>query len=76
MIHAILPKMLEQGSGSIVPVASTGGVTGLYYAHAYTAAKGAIVNMSRSMGITYGKRGVRTEPGRASPRGRAASITA
>jgi len=60
MIHAALPKMLEQGSGSVVNVASMAGVTGLYDAHAYTAAKGAIVNMSRSMAISYGKQGVRT----------------
>ena len=60
MIHAILPRMLEQGSGSIVNVASMAGVTGLYDAHAYTAAKGAIVNLTRSMAITYGKQGVRT----------------
>jgi NAD(P)-dependent dehydrogenase (short-subunit alcohol dehydrogenase family) len=37
-----------------------GGITGLYDAHAYTAAKGAIVNLTRSMGITYIKQGIRT----------------
>ena len=60
MIHAVLPQMLKQGSGSIVNVASMAGVTGLYDAHAYTAAKGAIVNLSRSMAISYAKQGVRT----------------
>jgi NAD(P)-dependent dehydrogenase (short-subunit alcohol dehydrogenase family) len=60
MIHAVLPKMLEQESGAIVNVASMAGVTGLYDAHAYTAAKGAIVNLTRSMAITYAKQGVRT----------------
>ncbi len=59
MIHAVLPKMLEQESGSIVSVASMAGLTGLYDAHAYTAAKGAIINLTRSMGITYAKQGVR-----------------
>ena len=59
MIHAALPRMLEQGSGSIVSVASMAGLTGLYDAHAYTAAKGAIINLTRSMGITYAKQGVR-----------------
>jgi meso-butanediol dehydrogenase / (S,S)-butanediol dehydrogenase / diacetyl reductase len=59
MIHAALPKMLEQESGSIVSVASMAGLTGLYDAHAYTAAKGAIINLTRSMGITYAKQGVR-----------------
>ncbi|HTX08679.1 MAG TPA: SDR family oxidoreductase [Solirubrobacteraceae bacterium] len=60
MIHAVLPHMIEAGSGSIVNVASMAGVTGLYDAHAYTAAKGAIVNLSRSMAISYIKSGVRT----------------
>lgn len=60
MIHAILPGMMEQGSGAIVNVSSMAGVTGLYDAHAYTAAKGAIANLSRSMAITYIKQGVRT----------------
>jgi meso-butanediol dehydrogenase / (S,S)-butanediol dehydrogenase / diacetyl reductase len=59
MIHAALPRMLERESGSIVNVASMAGVTGLYDAHAYTAAKGAIINLTRSMGITYAKQGVR-----------------
>jgi NAD(P)-dependent dehydrogenase (short-subunit alcohol dehydrogenase family) len=60
MIRAALPKMMEQGSGSIVNVASMAGITGLYDAHAYTAAKGALVNLGRSMAITYIKQGVRT----------------
>jgi NAD(P)-dependent dehydrogenase (short-subunit alcohol dehydrogenase family) len=60
MIRATLPKMIEQGGGSIVNVASMAGVTGLYDAHAYTAAKGALVNLGRSMAITYAKNGVRT----------------
>lgn len=60
MIHAALPHMLEQESGSIVNVASMAGVTGLYDAHAYTAAKGAIINLGKSMAITYAKQNVRT----------------
>jgi NAD(P)-dependent dehydrogenase (short-subunit alcohol dehydrogenase family) len=59
MIHAALPHMIEQEGGSIVSVASMAGVTGLYDAHAYTAAKGAIVNLTRSMAITYAKQGIR-----------------
>src|SRR5262249_23027651 len=46
MIHACLPHMIEAGRGSVVNVASMGGITGLYDAHAYTAAKGAIVNLT------------------------------
>jgi meso-butanediol dehydrogenase / (S,S)-butanediol dehydrogenase / diacetyl reductase len=60
MIRACLPGMIERGSGAIVNVASMAGITGLYDAHAYTAAKGALVNLSRSMAITYIKNGIRT----------------
>jgi len=60
MIHACLPHMIEAGRGSIVNVASMAGITGLYDAHAYTAAKGAIVNLTRSMAISYIKQGIRT----------------
>jgi len=60
MIHTCLPHMIEAGRGAIVNVASMGGITGLYDAHAYTAAKGAIVNFTRSMAITYIKQGIRT----------------
>ena len=59
MIHAALPHMLEEERGSIVSIASMAGLTGLYDAHAYTAAKGAIINLTRSMAITYAKQGVR-----------------
>jgi NAD(P)-dependent dehydrogenase (short-subunit alcohol dehydrogenase family) len=59
-IHAVLPHMLERGTGSIVNTGSMAGVTGLYDAHAYTAAKGAIVNLTRSMAISYAKQGVRS----------------
>ncbi len=59
-IHAVLPQMIEQGSGSIVNTSSMAGITGLYDAHAYTAAKGAIINLTRSMAITYAKNGVRS----------------
>lgn len=59
MLHAVLPHMIKQESGAIVNVASMAGVTGLYDAHAYTAAKGAIVNLTRSLAITYIKNGIR-----------------
>lgn len=57
--HAI-PSMRERGGGSIVNVSSVLGLVGNPDAHAYTAAKGAIVNLSRSMGVAYGKENIRT----------------
>ena len=58
--RAVLRHMTERGGGSIVNVGSMGGVTGLYDSHAYTAAKGAVVNLTRSLAITYIGDGIRS----------------
>lgn len=58
--RAVLRHMTARGSGSIVNVGSMGGVTGLYDSHSYTAAKGAVVNVTRSLAISYIGEGVRT----------------
>lgn len=55
-----LPTMIEQGSGSIINVASILGMVGHHDAHAYTTAKGAIINLTRSMAKTYGPYNVRS----------------
>jgi NAD(P)-dependent dehydrogenase (short-subunit alcohol dehydrogenase family) len=55
-----LPIMIEQGSGSIVNVASILGMVGHHDAHAYTTAKGAIINLTRSMAKTYGPLNIRS----------------
>lgn len=57
--RAALQQMIKQHRGSIVNIGSMGGIAGLYDAHAYTAAKGAIVNLTRSLAITYIKQGIR-----------------
>lgn len=55
----VLVAMLAAGGGSIVNVASMGGMTGLYDGHTYTAAKGGVVNMTRSIAIAYARDGIR-----------------
>ncbi|SHK95835.1 NAD(P)-dependent dehydrogenase, short-chain alcohol dehydrogenase family [Pseudonocardia thermophila] len=59
-IRHVVPAMLKAGRGSIVNVASMSGMTGLTSAHTYTAAKGAVINLTRSMAITYIEQGIRT----------------
>jgi meso-butanediol dehydrogenase / (S,S)-butanediol dehydrogenase / diacetyl reductase len=51
--------MLKSGGGSIVNVASVLGLVGNRDAHAYTAAKGAIINLTRSLATAYGRSGIR-----------------
>lgn len=55
-----LPIMIEQQSGSIVNVASILGMVGHHDAHAYTTAKGAIINLTRSLAKTYGPMNIRS----------------
>lgn len=57
--RAVLPQMLEQGSGSIINVASVEGIEGIEGGSAYNASKGAVVLLTRNMAIDYGRRGVR-----------------
>jgi meso-butanediol dehydrogenase / (S,S)-butanediol dehydrogenase / diacetyl reductase len=51
--------MLESGGGAIVNVASVLGLVGNRDAHAYTTAKGAIINLTRSLATTYGRSNIR-----------------
>ncbi len=53
MCRIVIPQMKKQGGGSIVNVTSISGFQGLPAAHTYTAAKGAAINLTRSLAITY-----------------------
>jgi NAD(P)-dependent dehydrogenase (short-subunit alcohol dehydrogenase family) len=57
--RAALKVMYRQGSGSIVNCASILGVFGQSQTAAYTAAKGGVVNMTRTLGIEAAPKGVR-----------------
>ena len=55
----VLPVMVEHGSGSIISTASVAGLVGWHGAAAYSAAKAAVVNLTRTAAIEYAKYGVR-----------------
>lgn len=57
--RAALRQMYSQGSGSIVNCASILGVFGQSGTAAYSAAKGAVVNMTRTLALESAARGVR-----------------
>jgi len=57
--RASLRQMYAQGSGSIVNCTSILGVFGQSGTAAYSAAKGAVVNMTRTLALESAKRGVR-----------------
>lgn len=56
--HAI-PAMRRRGGGAIVNVSSILGLVGNPDAHAYTAAKGAIINLTRSLATAHAKENIR-----------------
>lgn len=57
-IEAVLPGMLERGSGHLVAVSSLAAYRGLPEAAAYSAAKAALSNMMESLRIDLAPRGV------------------
>lgn len=54
-----LPVMLEQGSGVIVNIASAAGLVGAPMLGAYAAAKHAVVGLTKSAAVEYGRKGLR-----------------
>jgi len=59
MSKACLPAMIEQKSGSIVNMGSIGGIFPFANTVAYCAAKAAILQVTRSVAIDYGRQGIR-----------------
>ncbi|MCB8882554.1 SDR family oxidoreductase [Acidisoma cellulosilytica] len=58
-MREVLPHMIARKQGSIVNVASIWGLAGVPSAHAYQAAKGAILNVSKNVAATHGQDGIR-----------------
>jgi NAD(P)-dependent dehydrogenase (short-subunit alcohol dehydrogenase family) len=59
LCRAVLPLMLRHGSGSIVNIASIGGLQGGRAGAAYTASKHGLVGLTRNLAYMYAKTGVR-----------------
>ncbi|MGJ4995856.1 SDR family NAD(P)-dependent oxidoreductase [Bradyrhizobium sp. HKCCYLS3077] len=57
-VQAVLPAMRAQPYGRIVAVASTAGLKGYPYVSAYTAAKHAVVGLTRSLALEMAATGV------------------
>lgn len=59
LMRAVVPTMLEAGYGSIVNVSSEAGLRGSAAGTAYTVSKHAVIGLTRSAAVMYGRRGIR-----------------
>jgi 3-oxoacyl-[acyl-carrier protein] reductase len=57
--RAVLPGMLERGSGTIVNIASRLGQIGVAETAAYSAAKAGLIGLTRALAKEFGPRGIR-----------------
>jgi NAD(P)-dependent dehydrogenase (short-subunit alcohol dehydrogenase family) len=60
MSKPAIAAMRKTGGGAIINVSSIGADMGMPAAHAYTAAKAGVNNLTRSMAISYGPENIRT----------------
>lgn len=59
LTRAVVPLMLEHGSGSVVNVSSEAGIRGSAAGAAYTASKHAVVGLTKNSAVIYGPQGLR-----------------
>ena len=59
MSQAVVPHMEKQQQGSIINISSTGGILGYPAMAAYSAAKGGLVNLTRSMAVDLAPHNIR-----------------
>ncbi len=55
----VIPKIIEAGGGAVVNMSSGAGLRGANPAHIYTAAKGAIISLTRALAASYAKDNIR-----------------
>lgn len=60
MSKSVIPHLREVGGGVIVNNASDAGLRGIRLNAAYSSSKAAIIHMTRSMALDYGKENIRT----------------
>lgn len=59
LCHAFVPAMLERGSGSVINLASVGGIVAVRDRLAYTTTKFAVVGLTKALALDHSHQGVR-----------------
>jgi len=58
-MRAAIPALLERGGGSIITTSSVDGLFGEIMAAPYATAKAAVINLTRTVAVEYGRKGIR-----------------
>jgi len=58
--RAVLPVMIDQGEGHVITIASVAGQVAFPGRSAYTASKGAALQLARSIAVDYAQHGIRS----------------
>jgi NAD(P)-dependent dehydrogenase (short-subunit alcohol dehydrogenase family) len=58
--RAVLPRMIEQGGGHVITIASVAGQVAFPGRSAYTASKGAALMLAKSIAVDYASHGIRS----------------
>lgn len=56
---SVIPEMIKAGGGSIINIASIGGLVGFASYAAYCSAKGGVIQLTKSLAIDYGHHNIR-----------------
>jgi NAD(P)-dependent dehydrogenase (short-subunit alcohol dehydrogenase family) len=59
LTRAVVPLMLDAGTGSVVNIASEAGLRGSAAGAAYTASKHAVIGLTKNSAVIYGPKGLR-----------------
>jgi NAD(P)-dependent dehydrogenase (short-subunit alcohol dehydrogenase family) len=59
VLHAAAPHLMERGSGSVINVASVGGVGGAPLLAPYGAAKAGLISLTKSLALEWAGQGIR-----------------
>ena len=59
LCHAFVPGMIERGSGSVINLASVGGIVAVRDRVAYTTTKFAVVGLTKALALDHSHQGVR-----------------
>jgi NAD(P)-dependent dehydrogenase (short-subunit alcohol dehydrogenase family) len=58
-MHHAIPRMIDSGGGSIINIASVGGIRSIPEAASYCASKGGLISLTQQAAVDYGPKGVR-----------------